>query len=67
VEALLVNTARDRREYWIAPIDDCYRLVAIVREHWRGLSGGTQVWPAIDAFFAALQAPARGRISVGTE
>ncbi|KJE21604.1 hypothetical protein FF36_04061 [Frankia torreyi] len=59
VEALLANTARGRREFWIVPIDDCYRLVAIVRHTWTGLSGGGRVWPAVDDFFAAL--PDRSR------
>jgi uncharacterized protein DUF5947 len=54
VQALLVNTARGRREHWLVPIDECYRLVALIRREWRGLSGGSQVWPAIDAFFAEL-------------
>ncbi|WP_163553882.1 DUF5947 family protein [Candidatus Frankia alpina] len=59
VEALLANTARNRREFWIVPIDDCYRLVAVVRREWTGLSGGIRVWPAVDDFFAAL--PDRSR------
>ncbi|EIV92999.1 DUF5947 family protein [Frankia sp. QA3] len=59
VEALLANTARNRREFWIVPIDDCYRLVSIVRREWTGLSGGSRVWPAVDDFFAAL--PDRSR------
>jgi hypothetical protein len=54
VQGLLVNTARGAREHWIVPIDDCYRLVALVRREWRGLSGGSQVWPAIERFFADL-------------
>lgn len=54
LEALLVNTTRDAREYWIVPIDDCYRLVAVIRQEWRGLSGGSTVWPAVDRFFAEL-------------
>jgi hypothetical protein len=54
VEALLVNTARERREHWIVPVDDCFRLVALVRREWRGLSGGSRVWPEIDRFFAQL-------------
>jgi hypothetical protein len=66
VEALLVNTSRGRAEHWIVPIDDCYRLVAVVREHWTGMSGGRDVWPAVDGFFARLGAPARGRVSFGT-
>lgn len=54
VEALLVNTARGRRHQWIVPIDDCFRLVAVVRREWTGLSGGSTVWPAVDRFFAEL-------------
>jgi uncharacterized protein DUF5947 len=54
VQALLLNTARGAAEHWIVPIDDCYRLVALVRREWKGLSGGSEVWPAIERFFAAL-------------
>lgn len=54
VEALLVNTSRGARDSWIVPIDDCYRLVALVRTHWQGLSGGSTVWPAVSGFFARL-------------
>ena len=54
VEALLVNTARGRRHHWIVPLDDCFRMVAVLRREWRGLSGGSRVWPAIDRFFAEL-------------
>ncbi|ANP52608.1 hypothetical protein AVL59_26460 [Streptomyces griseochromogenes] len=54
VEALLVNTARGPRAHWIVPIDDCFRMVALVRREWRGLSGGGRVWPAVERFFAEL-------------
>jgi len=54
VEALLVNTARGQRHHWIVPIDDCYRLVAVVRREWTGLSGGSTVWPEVDRFFDQL-------------
>jgi Family of unknown function (DUF5947) len=54
VEALLVNTARGADERWLVPIDDCYRLVALIRREWRGLSGGGTVWPEIERFFAEL-------------
>ena len=54
VEALLVNTVRGADEQWLVPIDECYRLVAVVRGAWKGLSGGPRVWPEIDRFFAAL-------------
>lgn len=55
VEALLVNTARGQRHHWLVPIDDCYRLVAVVRREWKGLSGGSRVWPEIEQFFATLE------------
>jgi hypothetical protein len=58
VEALLVNTARGAQHHWLVPIDDCLRLVAVVRQTWKGLSGGNQVWPAVERFFADL-APQR--------
>ncbi|MFG2606360.1 DUF5947 family protein [Streptomyces sp. NPDC048514] len=54
VEALLVNTVRGLDEHWIVPVDDCYRMVALVRREWRGLSGGGRVWPAVERFFAEL-------------
>lgn len=54
VEALLVNSARGLRHHWIVPVDDCFRLVALVRREWLGLSGGDRVWSAIEQFFAGL-------------
>jgi hypothetical protein len=54
-EALLVNRVRDAREYFQAPIDRCYALVGLIRTKWRGLSGGDEVWKAIDGFFAELR------------
>ena len=50
VEALLVNTVRGAGECWIVPIDDCYRLVALLRREWRGLSGGSRVWEEVREF-----------------
>ena len=55
VEALLVNTARGAEERWIVPIDDCFRLIALIGREWTGLSGGSRVWPQIEAFFATLK------------
>ena len=54
VEALLVNRVRGERQHYLVPIDDCYRLVALIRTHWRGLAGGTEVWQEIEAFFGEL-------------
>jgi hypothetical protein len=55
VEAFLVNRVSVTREYYIVPIDECFRLVGIIRMHWRGLSGGADVWKEIDSFFAGLK------------
>ncbi|MFI8230887.1 DUF5947 family protein [Streptomyces sp. NPDC085900] len=54
VEALLVNTVHGNDHHWIVPVDDCYRMVAVVRREWRGLSGGGRIWPAVDRFFEDL-------------
>jgi hypothetical protein len=64
VEALLVNRVGQSRgaspaEYYIVPIDACYKLVGLIRIHWRGLSGGTEVWQEIGNFFADLRAKAQ--------
>jgi hypothetical protein len=56
VETLLVDRTRGRRNYYIAPVDRCYELVGIVRTHWRGLSGGSELWEAVDRFFGNLVA-----------
>ncbi len=55
VEALLVNRVGGTCEYYIVPIDECYKLVGLIRAHWRGLSGGTEVWREIKQFYAGLK------------
>jgi hypothetical protein len=64
IEALLINRINRSEEgiparYYIAPIDECYKLVGILRSHWKGLSGGAEVWAEIDHFFADLGAKSR--------
>ena len=60
IEALLVTRGGHahgitRAEYYIAPIDECFKLVGLIRTHWRGLSGGTEVWTEIASFFSNLR------------
>jgi Family of unknown function (DUF5947) len=60
IEALMVNRVGhahevSRAEYYIAPIDECYKLVGIIRANWKGLSGGTEVWAEIGRFFSELK------------
>ena len=63
IEALLVNRVGHaqgiaRAEYYIAPIDECYRLVGLIRSNWKGLSGGAEVWTEIGRFFSDLRSKA---------
>ncbi len=55
VEALLVNRARGVREHFLVPMDKCYSLVGLIRMHWRGFSGGKEVWEEIEQFFEELR------------
>lgn len=63
VEALLVNRLGIHRSpdgdgaatYFIAPMDECYKLVGLIRANWKGLAGGTEVWDRIHEFFASLR------------
>jgi hypothetical protein len=61
VQALLVNRLGERHTYLVAPMDECFRLVGLIRMKWRGLSGGTEVWGAIAGFFEELEQRA-GRV-----
>jgi hypothetical protein len=60
VEALLVSRVdrshgRSTAEYYLAPIDECFKLVGLIRANWRGLSGGAEVWEEIARFFESLK------------
>src|SRR5450432_3508966 len=60
VEALLVNRLGPQRgysagEYFLLPIDECFKLVGLVRAHWHGFSGGAEVWRQLERYFSALK------------
>ncbi len=55
VEGLLVNRVGSPHECYRVGLDECYRLVGLIRLHWRGLSGGAGAWSEIDRFFAELR------------
>lgn len=60
VEALLVNRIGQARgfsqaEVYLLPIDQCFKLVGLIRRQWRGFSGGTEVWQQIAEFFNGLR------------
>lgn len=71
VEGLLVNRlghARGQSEdqYYLLPIDECFKLVGVIRMHWKGLSGGTEVWRELGEFFSNLKARAIAAQPVAT-
>jgi hypothetical protein len=59
VQALLVNRARGARQHWVVGIDVCHELVGLIRTHWRGLTGGREVWDEIGRFFEQLDRRSR--------
>jgi hypothetical protein len=67
VEALLVNRASRGHGQWLVPIDDCYRLVAVIRTRWRGFTGGKEVWLEIERFFAELERRANTHLQADVE
>jgi hypothetical protein len=70
VEALLVNRLGPSNEHYRVSIDECYKLVGLIRTHWRGLSGGAAVWDEIKQFFAGLKErsrPSGGATHAGPE
>ena len=54
-EALIINRLSDPPEYAIAPIDQCYALVGLVKSRWEGISGGDALELAVPEFFAGLR------------
>ncbi len=63
VEALLVDRIGTTPQYYRAPIDQCFRLVGIIRTRWHGLSGGLEVWQEIDGFFRQLELASGGQLA----
>ncbi|HEX3660532.1 MAG TPA: DUF5947 family protein [Acidobacteriaceae bacterium] len=59
LEALLVNRVAGEPQYFLVPLDECYRLAGVIRQQWRGLSGGPGLWGAVASFFDELRRRAR--------
>jgi hypothetical protein len=69
VEALLVDRARHGRPgfgHWIVPVDECYRLVGLIRTTWKGLTGGKAVWQDLARFFDDLDRRSHAVTKEGT-
>jgi hypothetical protein len=57
-EALIVNRLSTPHVHAIAPLDDCYRLVGIIKASWEGISGGAALEEAVRGYFDDLRASA---------
>jgi hypothetical protein len=54
-ETLILDRMGERGRAVIAPTDEAYRLVGLIKLHWEGISGGAAVGEAVDGFFAELR------------
>lgn len=59
-EALIVNRTADPPQYAIVPVDQCYRMVGLIKSRWEGITGGRGVDDAIAEFFDGVRARALG-------
>jgi Fe-S cluster biogenesis protein NfuA len=57
-EALIVNRIADPPQHAIVPIDECYRLIGLIKSRWSGISGGAAIESAVPEFFAELRSQA---------
>jgi hypothetical protein len=57
VEALLVNRLDGANAAYQVSIDECFALVGVIRQNWRGFGGGEAVREQVRAFFQKLEAP----------
>jgi hypothetical protein len=55
LEALLVNQLETPGQYYIVPIDSCYKLIGMIRITWKGIFGGKEVNDVISRFFQELK------------
>lgn len=54
LEAFLINRLEDSNQYFIVPVDICYKLIGMIRIAWKGIFGGTEVNKVINNFFKEL-------------
>ena len=60
-EALIVNRMATPHVHAIAPLDDCYRLVGLIKSTWEGITGGAEMEAAVQRYFDDLRATATVR------
>jgi hypothetical protein len=57
-EALIVNRTGEEHQYAIVPVDQCYRMVGLIKSRWEGITGGRGVEEAVGEFFERVRARA---------
>ena len=55
IEAFLVRKTSGGREFFRVPMTECHKLVGLLRLHWQGMTGGSQVWEEVGRFFEELK------------
>jgi hypothetical protein len=55
VEGLLAYRVGTAREHFILSIDECFKLIGMIRLKWKGFSGGMLVWQEIGVFLEGLK------------
>jgi hypothetical protein len=58
-EVLIVDRLGEARRSAIAPTDQAYKLVGLVKTNWQGISGGPALAGAVDGFFEELREQAK--------
>jgi hypothetical protein len=54
-EALIISRLGANPQYAIAPLDQCYKLVGMIKSRWSGISGGPELTATVDEFFEGLR------------
>ncbi|MBA3745905.1 MAG: hypothetical protein H0W96_00170 [Solirubrobacterales bacterium] len=54
-EAFVVNRMSQPYEHAIVPIDECYRLVGLIKSNWTGISGDNAISDAVPEFFTHIR------------
>lgn len=60
IEALIINRLADPPQYAIAPIDEAYELVGLIKAKWEGISGGPALKEAVTEYFEELRVTSVG-------
>jgi hypothetical protein len=55
VEGFMINRLNKPAEYYIVPIDCCYKLIGLIRLKWQGMHGGKEMQKSVRLFFKGLK------------